>query len=192
MTVDYQTLGNLATVISALTTVVLTVITGIYVALTNKIAKSSQQQAEAQHAALAVQNKALALQNDLLRSQVAYQRLEMYWKTFAPITPDEIKTARLVPEDWMHPDLYAKDYSGSDTDDALARYMYLARIYEYLAITYNVSETIASDPVRFHSIARWTQELAAQKAFQDVDAYYGAFYPEYSKLVKANLPAALS
>ncbi len=173
-------LESYAQIAIALGTLFLAIVTYRNVNLTRKLVTGSEKQA-------AIQHSALNLQNEMLLAQVTYQRLEMYWKTLAPITDAEIKLAELVPEDWMDPALYVKTYKGKPDD--LRRYLWLARLYEFLAFTHKLKKLERADPLPADWTEQWTKDLVERREFREVDAYYGRFYKNYSELVREHIRA---
>ena len=158
----------------ALFTVVLVIVTAVYAFLTFRILHETRRQANIQAANLGVQNQ-------LLHAQLLSQRLEMYWKTFAPITDAELAQMALLPEDWMNPTLFEQKYK-NDTD-SLRRYMSLAKIYEYLALMSAMKKLEIPDPVGYDWTTQWTRDLAQRTEFMEINDHYRPYYPEFSTLV---------
>lgn len=173
-------LVSYAQIATALGTLVLAIITYRNVDVTKKLVLSSERQAASQH-------EALNLQNDMLLAQVTYQRLEMYWKTLAPVSEEEIDTAELVPEDLMERGNYEQNYKGKDKREALRRYLWLARVYEYLAFTHKLNGLERADPLPPDWTELWTEALSKRSEFAEINAYFGRFYPDYAKLVSKKI-----
>ena len=122
----------------AIFTVVLVIVTGAYAFLTFRILRATQRQA-------GIQADALSVQNRLLHAQILSQRFEMYWKTYAPITDEEVEQVALIPEDWMDPKKFEEKYK--DDKSALRRYVSLVRCYEYLALMSTMKKLEIPDPL---------------------------------------------
>ena len=76
------------------------------------------------------------LQNKLLRAQLLRDRLEMYWKTYEPVSDDHIREFNDYPDDYMDTQVYESRYKGNT--NAIRRYIYTSMLYEYLAFTYSL------------------------------------------------------
>lgn len=155
-------------------TVILVAITAIYAFLTYLIVRATQHQAS-------IQAKALDVQNQLLHAQMLGQRLELYWKTYAPISDDEIAEVALLPSDWMDPKHFEAKYKNDK--NALRRYLWFSRCYEYLAITSTMKDLKLPDPLGYAWTERWARDLAKHQEFIDINAWYRSYYPEFAKFV---------
>jgi len=121
------------------------------------------------------------LQNRLLRAQLLRDRLDMYWKTYEPVTDEHVREFNDYPEDYMHRQLYERSYKGHP--EAIRRYIYMSMLYEYLAFTYGLKTLSIGDPLGYHWTRRWTRDLSAAKEFQDVHEQYRGYYPHYEAFV---------
>lgn len=160
--------------ITAISTSILVTITGIYAYLTNKILKEMKHQSK-------TQANALSVQNQLLHSQVLNQRFETYWKTYAPITDEELREIALTPEDWMNPKHFEEKYKNDKK--ALRRYLLLARRYEYLAFMSTMEKSEIPDPLGYEWTKQWVRDLSTRKEFLEINEWYRPYYRKFSRFV---------
>lgn len=158
----------------AVFTVVLVIITGVYAFLTYRLLRAAQRQAS-------IQADALRVQNRLLHSQILAQRFEMYWKTYAPISDEEIDQVALIPEDWMNPARFQEKYR--DDKPALRRYLSLVKCYEYLALMSTMKKLEVPDPLGYTWSELWAKDLSRNPEFLEINEWYRAYYPEFSDFV---------
>jgi len=155
-------------------TIVLVIITGVYAFLTFRILRATQRQA-------GIQADALSAQNRLLHAQILSQRFEMYWKTYAPITDEELEQVALIPEDWMDPKKFEQKYKDDKT--ALRRYVLLVKLYEYLALMRTMKNLAIPDPLGYKWAELWAISLAVNTEFLEINDWYRPYYPEFSIFV---------
>jgi hypothetical protein len=167
----------------AVLTLFITLITGVYAWVTYEILRSSRDQSRIQAQALAVQNK-------LLHSQILAQRFEMYWKTFSPISQEEIDQAALIPEDWMNPEEFWRKYHQDKS--GLRRHMALVKCYEYLALMRSMRQLKLPDPLGYHWGDLWVKDLSSHPEFLQINDWYRVYYPDFASFVdslQAHKPA---
>jgi len=117
-------------------------------------------------------------QNTLLKAQLLRDRFEMYWKTYEPISDELVSQVELYPQDYMDAKRYHAAYRGKR--DAIRRYLYISMLYENLAFTYALHQRLRiRDPLGKNWRERWTRELTTSQEFQDVNKYYGDYYPDF-------------
>lgn len=155
-------------------TVVLVVITGMYAFLTFRILLATQRQA-------GIQADALNVQNRLLHAQILFQRFEMYWKTYAPVTDEELEQVALIPEDWVDPKLFEEKYR--DNKSALRRYITLLKIYEYLALMSTMKKLEIPDPLGYTWAEFWARDLSTNAEFLEINDWFRSYYPEFAGFV---------
>jgi hypothetical protein len=165
----------------AILTAILVLITAIYAYLTYGILQSTQRQA-------IIQENALAVQNALLQAQVLSQRFEMYWKTYAPATDEELAQVDLMPEDWMNPSNYDNKYKNDR--NALRRYVTLVKIYEYLALVSTMEKLKLKDPLGDKWAELWAADLSKKPEFEEINVWYREYYPEFAKSVETLISRA--
>lgn len=121
------------------------------------------------------------IQNRLLKSQILKDRFEMYWKTYEPISREEVEELKIYPKDYMNSQKYEKEYKNDDT--AIRRYIGMSKLYEYLAFTYTLKQLKIPDPLGPSWLEIWTRELVNVKEFCDVHEHYRNYYPPFEKLI---------
>jgi hypothetical protein len=120
------------------------------------------------------------LQNRLVAAQLLRDRFDMYWRTYAPLTDDEIRTFLSVPDDLMSEDRYEAVKSDAN---ALRRYLTLARTYEYMAFTYAMRKAGIPDALGDQWLDRWAKDLTAHGEFLEINQYYRPYYPQFALFI---------
>jgi hypothetical protein len=121
------------------------------------------------------------IQNRVLKAQILRDRLEMYWKTYQPVSDEEVKEFHLLVEDYMDKIKYENNYK--DNDEAIRKYITLLRLYEYLAFTYSLKRLKLPDPLGGEWTEHWIRDLFDYKEFLDVHEYHKYYYPEFRKFI---------
>jgi len=124
-------------------------------------------------------------QNHLLKAQILGDRLEMYWKTFEPVTEEEISEFHLLIDDYMDKEKYDNYYKNEP--EATRKYISLLSLYEYLAFTYSLKKLKLPDPMGYNWTERWAKDLLEYKEFRDVHEYHKDYYPEFGKFIDNTL-----
>lgn len=122
--------------------------------------------------------------NRLFNAQVLRDRFEMYWKTYDPISDNQIKEFELIPDDYINIEKYENYYKGNK--DAIHKYLIYLQLYEYLALAHKLYELGINDPLG-HVTEKWTEDLLKINEFIDVHDYHKRFYPEFAKLIETYL-----
>ena len=127
-------------------------------------------------------------QNRLLKAQILGDRLEMYWKTYDPVTDEEIREFHLLPDDYIDKEKYDTHYKNDP--EATRKYISLLSLYEYLAFTYSLKKLKLPDPMGYNWTERWAIDLLEYKEFIDVHEYHKNYYPEFGKFIDNILKVA--
>lgn len=167
-------------------TLMLVCVTAVYVWATLRIQKATERQVTIQADALQTQNQLLETQNRLLNAQLLAQRFEMYWKAREPVTPAQLADAELVPDDYMDPRVYERQYKHDPR--ALSRYIRFAGCYEYLAFAYTMKSMALPDPLGYEWTEYWAKDLANHPEFLEVNDWYARYYPAFSEFVRSAAP----
>ncbi|MFH0878524.1 MAG: hypothetical protein V2A34_02315 [Lentisphaerota bacterium] len=127
------------------------------------------------------------LQNRLLRAQLLRDRLDLYWKTYDPITEEQLQQFNDYPEDYfMNRQEYEEHYKGRT---ALARrHIQMSMLYEYMAFTYELKSLSIGDPLGQQWMKQWTCQLIQDGEFLKVHQYFRGFYPHYEAFVDHHMP----
>lgn len=149
-------------------TFLLVCVTCVYVWATIQIQRSTRHQAT-------LQAEALTLQNSLFKAQLLSQRFDMYWRTRAPISDEQVNEVAIAPDDVMDPEEYKNWYK--DHPDDLRRYLYLARCYEYLAFAHSMKTLGLPDPLGDSWTQLWASDLARHPEFRKINSWYERYYP---------------
>jgi len=105
----------------------------------------------------------------------------MYWKTYEPVSDEQLKEFHLLVEDYMDIIKYEKNYK--DNDDAIRKYLTLLRLYEYLAFTHSLKRLKLPDPLGGEWTEHWARDLLGYEEFVDVHEYHKDYYPEFKKFI---------
>lgn len=122
----------------------------------------------------------LLLQNRLARAELIRGQLEMYWRTLAPVTADQVRDFKSFPEDWMHwSNLEVRRrYEGNDTN--IMKYLGCTIRCEYLASLHHMQRELAAQgPMSRAWLAHWTDDLMTEVEFRDALEYYQRYYPQF-------------
>ena len=120
----------------------------------------------------------LRLQSRVLNAQLLRDRFEMYWKTYEPVTEEDVQELHLYPDDYMDNDKYQKVYK--DNPQKIRRYIGMLTLYEYLAFSYTLKTLHLPDPLGYKWTERWTRDLLENDEFRDVHLYQKEYYPEFA------------
>ncbi|MBM4301877.1 MAG: hypothetical protein FJ121_10200 [Deltaproteobacteria bacterium] len=107
--------------------------------------------------------------------------MEMYWKTYEPVSDRAIEQIHLIPEDYMNIEKYNKYYK--DNKKSIRRYMTLLQLYEYLAFTYSLKILRLPDPLTYTWTELWTESLLKYQEFLDIHEYHRPYYERYAEFV---------
>lgn len=129
------------------------------------------------------------LQNKFLRAQLLRDRFEMYWKTYEPVTDDEVAELQRFPEDYMDRDLYDRKYAGHE--DRIRKYISMLQLYEYLAFTHGLQTLGLEDPLGYEWTRRWTRDLIHEEEFLEVHNYHRFYYERFAKFIDSEIPKIL-
>lgn len=127
-------------------------------------------------------------QTKIMRAEQLRDSFTMYWQTYDPVTSDQLDEVVRFPDDYFDIDVYAASYAGKP--DRIRRYLRMSKMYEYLAYSSKLHEMRLQDPFGKEWVERWTRDLVLVPEFCDVHRYYASWYPEYSRLVEAQLSSA--
>ena len=105
----------------------------------------------------------------------------MYWRTYSPVTDDELRSFKDFPEDWISKDIYEGEYK--DNDNRIRRYLFISKLYEYLAFTFKLRDLELTDMLGDHWLEMWTLSLMSQDEFLNVHKSYSGYYPDFEKYV---------
>lgn len=154
--------------------------TGILVILAFTLFKVSSQ-IKVQNKQVDILNKQVETQNKMLNAQLLRDRLDMYWKTYEPVTVDDIKEFTLLLDDYMDRKKYEESYQ--DDNDSIRRYISLLTLYEYLAFTYTLKTLELPDPLGKDWTEHWAKDLLHYKEFIDVHEYHKSYYHEFGSFI---------
>ncbi len=128
---------------------------------------------------MAVQTR---LQNRVLSAQLLRDRLDLYWKTYEPVTDDQLRQFADHPEDYfMSRPRYDELYKDHPT--AARRHIQMSMLYEYMAFTYKLKGLSIRDPLGKQWLELWTTHLLEDQEFLSVHQCFRGFYPEYEAFV---------
>ena len=120
-------------------------------------------------------------QNRLFKAQILRDIMTMYWKTYEPVTKEEMEELRLYPEDYMSKELYDKKYKRNKT--ARHNYLYLSKAYKYLVFAYALKRYKLADSLTTQITDAWTMELVKDKVFLDVHESCKKYYSQFAEYV---------
>jgi hypothetical protein len=123
----------------------------------------------------------LVIQNRLSKAQLLRDRFEMYWRTYDPISKEQVEELDMNPEDYMPTEQYRGVYR--DNPGAKRRYLMLTQKYEYLAFLFALRQLGIRDPLGRHWLDNWVQDLSAEREFMEVNSHYRSYYPRFARLV---------
>jgi len=122
-------------------------------------------------------------QTKLLNAQLVTDRLEFFWRTYTPVTREQVDELKFHPEEYMDLGLYEARYKEDDV--AIRKYIYMSMIYESLAFTRALHSHDVSDPMGRQWIETYTKDLVKSPEFLDVNDQYAEYYPEFRAYVDA-------
>jgi len=126
------------------------------------------------------------IQTSLFRAQLLRDQFESYWKTYAPVTDEQVADFYLYPDDYMLRTRSHEKYNNNDA--AVRRFIYMSMLYEFLAFTIKGDTTADSGaPLGRDWVKLWTSELVSSLEFRDVHQQYRGYYPEYELVVDEEL-----
>jgi len=123
------------------------------------------------------------LQNRLLGAQLLRDRLELYWRTYDPVSDGHVQAFREFPEDYF---ITSQDYASRYADappEVIRRHIQMAMLYEYLAFTHNLESQGIGDPLGNDWMERWTLHHVTDPEFLKVHENYRGFYPKFERFV---------
>ena len=120
-------------------------------------------------------------QNQLMKAQLLKDRFEMYWRTYEPVSKEQIKEFELYPNDYMNLSLYEAKYKNNEV--LIHRYIYMSQLYEFLGFTYTLKNMRIPDPIGYHFVENWTRELITCPQFIDVHNEYRSYFPAFQNFV---------
>ncbi|MBN2378374.1 hypothetical protein JXM67_01030 [candidate division WOR-3 bacterium] len=124
-------------------------------------------------------------QNRLFKAQILNDVITMYWKTYEPISEDEMTELQRYPETFMAKSIFERKYQSSKT--AMHDYLYLAKVYKYLIFAFALRKYKLADPFTTETIETWAEVLVKDDVFLDVHAncerYYSLFANYIDKLI---------
>lgn len=129
----------------------------------------------------------ISIQNRIAKASLMRDRFEMYWKTYNPVTDEEVEDFKRHPDDWMSVSNYNISYK--DDAKAIKQYIWMAKLFEYLAFIFYGKKLGIKDPFGDHWLRLWTTDLTAHKEFIEVKDYYQPYYPEFCKFVEQHQKA---
>jgi len=105
----------------------------------------------------------------------------MYWRTYDPVSKEQVEELDMNPEDYMPSEQYRNAYR--DNHSAKRRYLMLTQKYEYLAFLYALRNLGIRDPLGAHWLDNWVRDLSAEREFMEVNSHYRSYYPRFARLV---------
>jgi hypothetical protein len=127
----------------------------------------------------------LRSQNKFLRGQLHRDRFDMYWKTYDPISKDEIREFKIYPENWMDKKIYHNKYKGRKK--LIRKYLMFSKQYEYLAFSFRLITLKVPDSLGHDWTKKWLNDLLEKEEFLDVHEYYKEYYPELARYIDKRL-----
>lgn len=122
------------------------------------------------------------LQNKVMQAQLLRDRLDLYWKTYEPVTEEQVQHLHANPEDYyLKPEEYAERYRGNTA--RVKRLIQMSMLYEYMAFTHELESLKIGDPLGREWMERWTRQLISDEEFLTVHRNFHGFYPHYEKYV---------
>jgi hypothetical protein len=125
----------------------------------------------------------ISIQNKISKANLMRDRFEMYWKTYNPVTKEQVEDFHMHPDDWMSKINY-ENYK--DGDKKIKKYIAMAQLFEYLAFNFYGKKLGIKDPFGDNWLRLWTTDLTANKEFLEVKDYYRPYYPEFCDFVEKN------
>jgi hypothetical protein len=120
-------------------------------------------------------------QNMILKAQLNRDRFEMYWKTYDPITKDEIKEFEIFPEDYIDLRIYKEKYENNNKK--IIKYLMVSKRYDYLAFSYNLKKLKLRDTLGFFWTENWIKDLIKVDEFLHVHEFNKEYYPELTEFI---------
>ena len=121
------------------------------------------------------------IQNRLSKAQLLRDRFEMYWRTYEPVSDQEVAEFHLKPTDYVTQDQYETQYKNDDK--AIRKSIMMAKHYEYLAFLHTLKSMGIQDPLGTRWGELWTPFFATDKHFRDIHENYPGYYPKFEKFV---------
>jgi len=121
--------------------------------------------------------------NRLFKAQIFSDIMTMYWKTYEPVSEDEMNEFKLYPEAYMPKALYERKYKRDKT--ARHNYLYLSKVYKYLIFAFALKKYKLSAPLTNQITETWAKELVKDKVFLDVHENCKDYYPLFAEYVES-------
>lgn len=125
------------------------------------------------------------IQNRLSKAHLLRDRFEMYWRTYEPVSDQEVSEFHLKPTNYISQEQYDTLYKNDDK--AIRKSIMMAKHYEYLAFLHTLKNMGLSDPLGSHWGELWTEFYIADEEFRHIHESYRNYYPEFAKFVDALL-----
>lgn len=123
----------------------------------------------------------ISIQNRIAKANLMRDRFEMYWKTYKPVTDDQVEDFHIYPEDWMPTSNYPKY---KNDENKIKKYIGMAQLFVYLAFNFYAMRLGIKDPFGRHWLRLWTADLTEEEEFLEVKDYYRPYYPEFCDFVE--------
>jgi hypothetical protein len=123
----------------------------------------------------------IVLQNRIFKAQLMRDRFEMYWRTYDPVTEDQISELKIYPRDYMDPKKYETFYK--DKPESIKKYIMMMKLYDYLAFINGLRKEKLSDPLGNNWSNLWTSELIDEKEFMEIHNFHKIFYPDFAEYI---------
>ncbi len=120
--------------------------------------------------------------NKAITANTFSTRFNMYSWLFGPVTNETIQLLKVFPQDMMDPDKLP-DYEVDGGDDKIRKYIYLSKVYAYLAFTDSMVQRDLPATFGKDWFNEWLKELVTDDVFSDVHGYLGRFYKDFKKTV---------
>ena len=129
------------------------------------------------------------LQNRLLRAQLLRDRLDLYWKTYDPVTEDHLRHFSDFPSDYFM-DRRTYDVRYKDQPTMARRHIQMSMLYEYMSFTHELKSLSIGDPLGDQWMMKWSSQLIHDEEFLLAHQYFRGFYPHYEAYIDGLLAKA--
>jgi hypothetical protein len=126
------------------------------------------------------------LQNKLNKAQLLRDRFETYWRTYEPVTPEQVDEFKMNTYDYIDDELYHAKYEGDEK--LIKKYIMMAQLYEYLAFVHALQRLKLEDPLGLDWLilsVRHKLKSDPDHVFHDISGQFREYYPAFDKFVTA-------